>query len=97
LAEVRDLARQHTEAAIGTLVALMRHAKTPPAARISAASILLDRAWGKPAQALEHTGPEGERLFPPPAMLSDAQLARVIALMNEITAELATTNGDESP
>ena len=35
----------------------MRQREYSPAARVQAANILLDRGWGKPAQA--HTGEEG--------------------------------------
>jgi len=36
----------------------MRQAEHPPAVRVQAANILLDRGWGKPPQA--HTGESGE-------------------------------------
>ena len=36
----------------------MRQPEHPPAARVQAANILLDRGWGKPAQ--QHTGADGE-------------------------------------
>ena len=49
-AEIRSLARAHTEKAINVLVGVMRQKKAPPAARVSAANALLDRGWGKPAQ-----------------------------------------------
>jgi hypothetical protein len=39
------------------LYGLVRSAKAPPAARVAAAGILLDRGWGKAPQ--EHTGPDG--------------------------------------
>ena len=35
----------------------MRQPQYSPAARVQAANILLDRGWGKPAQA--HTGEDG--------------------------------------
>lgn len=47
---VRDLARANTELAINTLVEIAGDEKTSPAARVSAATSLLDRAWGKPSQ-----------------------------------------------
>lgn len=53
-AELRDLARQHTAAAIAALVAALTDDKT----RVAAAVALLDRGWGKPVQAL--AGPDGE-------------------------------------
>lgn len=52
-AEVRELARQHTADAIQTLVSIMTNPKSAPAARVSAATVLLDRGYGKPPQAVE--------------------------------------------
>lgn len=51
---VRELAREQTEAAIQALVDALSDEKT----RVSAAVALLDRGWGKPAQAI--TGEDGE-------------------------------------
>jgi hypothetical protein len=50
--EIRSLARAHTEAAIKALVGIMNQEKAAPAARVSAASVLLDRGWGKPTQPI---------------------------------------------
>jgi hypothetical protein len=36
----------------------MNQPDAPPAARVSASTALLDRGWGKPAQAM--AGPDGE-------------------------------------
>ena len=55
LSEVIALAREHTELAITTLVDIARQPKAAPAARVAAASALLDRGWGKPAQAIQAT------------------------------------------
>lgn len=51
-AEIRSLARSHTETALNVLAGIMGEPKAPAAARVSAASALLDRGWGKPAQAI---------------------------------------------
>lgn len=56
--EVAELARQCTTAAIVTLMEIMRKGVNE-GARIRAAEVLLDRAWGKPAQSVEVTGKEG--------------------------------------
>ena len=56
--EVRLLARQHTPAAIERLAFWL--ASDNAKASVSAASALLDRAWGRPPQAV--TGPDGEAL-----------------------------------
>ena len=45
---VRDLARAHTEAAIDTLAEIMQDQEAPAAARISAASEILNRGFGRP-------------------------------------------------
>ena len=53
IGEVRDLAREHTEEAIGTLVGIMQDEGAPASARLQAAQAILDRGWGRPSQAVE--------------------------------------------
>src|SRR5207249_374438 len=48
---IRELARGHGPEAIKTLDAIMRDKKAPPAARIAAATALLDRGHGRPEQS----------------------------------------------
>jgi hypothetical protein len=57
VAEIRDLARQHSGVAIEALVKIARSGKSE-AARVSAANSLLDRGWGKPTQPIAGD-PEG--------------------------------------
>lgn len=52
LAEVQELAREHTPAALGALLKIAKNGKSE-GARVSAAQALLDRAWGKPSQPLD--------------------------------------------
>lgn len=57
---VRELARAHTDAAIRTLTEIHGDVSQPAPARVAAAQALLDRAWGKPSQAIggaEDLGP----------------------------------------
>ena len=49
-ADLRSLARGHTELCIKVLAGIVSQEAIPPAARVSAAGILLDRGWGKPQQ-----------------------------------------------
>lgn len=56
IAEIRDLARTHTDLAINTLAEICAVADKD-SARVSAAVALLDRGWGKPIQAI--SGPDG--------------------------------------
>jgi hypothetical protein len=51
-ADIRSLARSHTETAIKTLAGIMEQPDAQPAARVAAANSLLDRGWGKPTQPI---------------------------------------------
>ena len=53
-ANLRSLARGHTELCIKVLAGIVSQDAVPPAARVSAAGILLDRGWGRAPQS--HTG-----------------------------------------
>jgi len=56
VAEVRDLAQEHTEEAVSTLATIMMDEKAPHAARVAAANSILDRGYGKAPQHLNVTG-----------------------------------------
>jgi len=58
-AEIRSLARGHTEKAINTLASIMNQPKAPAAARVAAAKEILDRGWGKAAQPVDGDGEGG--------------------------------------
>jgi hypothetical protein len=73
LREVEELARQASPAAIQRLVHWMNC--DDPSASVRACQAILDRAWGKPAQAIEHSGRVGHDL----TTLSDAELMAIIA------------------
>lgn len=47
---LRQLARDYTEEALNVLVSVMRDEEAPPPARVSAATNIHDRGWGKPTQ-----------------------------------------------
>ena len=53
ITDVRDAARQHTRAAVETLVSVMEDKKAPHSARVAAANSLLDRGYGKAVQHIE--------------------------------------------
>jgi hypothetical protein len=55
IVEVKELARQHTPQAIETLAKIMMNDEAMAAARVAAATVLLDRGWGKAAQSLDVT------------------------------------------
>jgi hypothetical protein len=77
--EIEELARQHTEAAIRTLVEICSNPKAPPAARVSAATVLLDRGRGKARLPLDHSGEVSQRYVvhaPPPVATTEEWLER---------------------
>ena len=73
LVRVSELARAHTEAALGTLVAVMNDGTASPSARVSAASAILDRGWGKATQPFEATAANK-----PTDQLTDEELDQLI-------------------
>ena len=70
---LRELARQHTDAALKTLIEICEHGENE-SARVTAASALLDRGWGKPAAEITDQPPVritfkmGDRDIRPPEM-----------------------------
>ena len=75
LEAVRDIARESTTLAIETLRTIAADAEAPHAARVSAASALLDRGWGKPMQGVAMmtvSAPKGVR------EMSDGELMAMI-------------------
>jgi hypothetical protein len=71
LAEVRELARQHTTMAIDTLVKIADRGKTEMA-KIAASNALLDRGWGKPTQPIS-----GDDDMPPVALTVEDREAEI--------------------
>ena len=75
LEAVRDIARESTTLAIETLRTIAADTDAPHAARVSAATALLDRAWGKPLQGVAMmtvAAPKGVR------EMTDAELMAMI-------------------
>lgn len=58
-ATLTELAQAHTEAAILTLAEVMLDTDAPHSARIAASNALLDRGYGRPSQAVDHTSSDG--------------------------------------
>ena len=50
--DLRSAARAHTATALRVLAGIMRQEKAPAAARVTAATELLNRGWGRPAQVI---------------------------------------------
>lgn len=59
--EIKELASEYGQEAVEKLVYIMRNSETDTA-QISAAKELLDRGFGRPAQAVELAGKDGGEL-----------------------------------
>jgi hypothetical protein len=62
--ELRALASEYTEQALLALAEVMGDGSAPHAARVHAATALLDRGHGKPRQEHEIAGKDGKDLVP---------------------------------
>jgi hypothetical protein len=60
--EIKTIAQKHSKKAIDKLVELMNSKDISPQTQLAAATSLLDRAHGKPSQAV--TNDDGTKLFP---------------------------------
>ena len=78
---VEDVAREHTPLAMKALAEICGNGKAPAAARVAAASALLDRAWGKPIARNVNAS------VADPRQLSDAELIAIIAEGRAAAAE----------
>ena len=82
-----ELARQHTAEALGVLVNVAKNGESE-SARVAAANAILDRGYGKPRQAVEHSGSIGSYDL---SNLSDDELDR----LESILGPLALAGGDQ--
>ena len=79
IGHVKELAREHTVAAVKTLAEIMGNIKEPAAARARAAEALLNRAWGTPESTANvnlSNEPATEQLIQ--IILGDPELAAII-------------------
>lgn len=92
-AGVVELARQHTETAITALVQVCESGK--PAERVMAATALLERGWGKPAQPIEPNVPAGTNVGVMNVLIADPDARRALDHLAASMAGLASSNGGE--
>lgn len=60
--ELKDVvlkARALTPLALRELKAILNDPEAGAQAKIQASSVIMDRAWGRPSQAVQHTGEDG--------------------------------------
>ena len=91
--EVAQAAREHTAEAIETLTKAMLCENAPWPARVSAATAILDRGWGRAPMHVEITGRVD------PESLTDAELAAIVAAGIESpgsSGDVASASGDKN-
>ena len=94
--ELRKLAQAHSIEAIERVIEIMRNKRSPKLA-LKAAEMVLDRAWGKAAQAI--TGPEGEGPIKISVSWQSADVATLDITPNEpplLEAEEVPEDGDQN-
>lgn len=87
-ATLSELAREHTTVALNVLVDVAKKGESE-SARVAAANALLDRGYGKPRQAVEHSGSVGTYDI---SKLSDDELDK----LEHILGPLALAGRDPS-
>ena len=70
-ATLGELARNFTQEALDAIVKTLRTTESDTA-RLAAANALLDRGYGKPPQAVDHTSSDGSMNAVPPAAILSA-------------------------
>ena len=86
--EITELARAQVPAAVKELGRLAKSAVSETA-RVSAIGMILDRAYGKPSQAIQHSGSVGTYDL---SKVDDADLDRLEAILGKA----AFAGGDQS-
>jgi hypothetical protein len=81
---MKAAARELTPQALATLEGVMVDARAPPAARVGAATALLDRGWGKPGQGVEISGRLDVTAFSAGLTnLSEGELTELVRLLEK--------------
>jgi hypothetical protein len=89
LGEIREIARQHTDTAIETLVKVMNAGDASPSARVAAATALLDRGWGRPAQTIDANINSQESFEDLVQRISERRRAELVSLPKLVSSEQA--------
>jgi hypothetical protein len=76
------IARRYTETAISTLAEIAMSGRSE-LARVSAANALLDRAYGRPQQALELTGKDGGPVEQKTTVVDEQQIKSAVAKLED--------------
>jgi len=86
--DLADMAKTHAAAALKTLAEIAKDGESE-SARVSAATAILDRAYGRPPQAMQLTGEEGG-----PIKTEDVTDQKRLAALAHLIAKASRANGD---
>lgn len=89
LADVKLLAKQAGEEAIAALKEVMADKKSPPAARVAAATSILDRGYGKPSQTIDANVSLLDKM-------TDAEQRALLSVFDAIEGDEAQDSGGAS-
>ncbi len=93
--ELAEMAKEHAGDALLTLVEIAR-GNSAASARVSAAVAILDRAYGKPSQALEHSAPDNSLGQFWKELMANARVARPVEFPERCAMGLALGKEMES-
>lgn len=89
-ATLTELARAHTATALSVLVKVAKDGESE-SARVSAANAILDRAYGKPSQAVKHSGSVGTYDL---SKMSDDELDKLESILGPLALAGGDTGGE---
>lgn len=93
--QLAEKARDIADGALKTLDEIHRDRDAPHSARVSAATAILDRAYGRPPQSMEHTGKDGAPLaFVDLTKATDDQLSALESLFGPLAGPGDNADGD---
>ncbi|MCW2309706.1 hypothetical protein [Rhodobium gokarnense] len=93
--QLSEKARGLADGALKTLNDIHKDRKAPHSARVSAATAILDRAYGRPPQSLEHTGKDGAPLaFVDLTKATDDQLSALESFFGPLAGSGDDAEGD---
>lgn len=89
-ATLGELARQYTDIAMATLASISRSGESE-SSRVAASVAILDRGYGRPVQALQHSGAIGSYDL---TKLSDKQLEQLESILGPLAVADGNQGGD---
>jgi hypothetical protein len=84
-------ARDYTGLALGTLVAVMRDTTASAGARVTAATAVLDRGWGKPTERVTVSSKNAFDAF---EGFTDDELSAMVMALSDLSASHANATND---